>query len=152
MNYLTKAARGWPQCPVLVFWYWFILFHHFFFAPSMNMDGETKQWRLKGIVSSSSSSSSSTSSSSPSSSFFFPKQKNVLPSLKTLTSPPPLKWEEARLRRWRGAAAAEEPRGGLRASCSGYRLTEASDPSRPASSQKQLKPKVNIRDSFFQPC
>lgn len=38
------------------------------------------------------------------------------------------KWGDIRLWMWRGAAAAEEPRWGLRASCSGYRLTEASDP------------------------
>lgn len=41
---------------------------------------------------------------------------------------PSLKWEDIRLWRWRGAAAAEKLRWGLRASCSGYRLTEASDP------------------------
>lgn len=40
-----------------------------------------------------------------------------------------LKWEDIRLWVWWGAAAAaEKPRWGLRASCSGYRLTEASDP------------------------
>lgn len=43
---------------------------------------------------------------------------------------PSLRWEDIRLWMWWGtaAAAAEKPRRGLRASCSGYRLTEASDP------------------------
>lgn len=41
---------------------------------------------------------------------------------------PSLKWEDMRLWRLWGAAAADEPRRGLRAPCSSYRLTEASDP------------------------
>ena len=59
--------------------------------------------------------------------FFF--WQNRTPLLTSLTTFPfPKKWGNIRLWMWRGAAAAEEPRWGLRASCSGYRLTEASDP------------------------
>ncbi len=56
------------------------------------------------------------------------KTKNRLYTAQKSDFTPSLKWEDIRLWTWRGVAAAEKPRWGLRAPCSGYRLTEASDP------------------------
>lgn len=68
---------------------------------------------------------------------------------------PSLKSDDMRMWMWRGAAAAEKLQWGLRASCSGYRLTEASDPATTSLSkvtQAKSEHKRLFLPAFFRDC